>query len=583
MSSLSNNNTVAKSMNGLIVIDADTVNSSEIDVDTLVVNISGTAPTIPNPLDYSTNIATTEWVTNHAGVGYVTLNTSQTLTSGIKTFTNLPECSTSATTNNQFVNLNKLNNAISTAGNDYVHITGTETITGEKTFSNANTYINNTLTANTITATGDLTLNPVGSINCNGKTIDMTGGEIHKCPLIHSQNNNNIVVEALGTGDIILKTNGVNRVTVADNGITTFTLLPQCSSVPSTGDDLITKSYGDATYASGAGFVTTNTTQSISGAKTFTTNTLKAEAGITVKNGASAQNATLTHNTTTLDIIGTGDISIKPTNDFNVLTGTGKNITVSTPSTSLLQSTQTFTTGITNTTSYIALESPTTYITGLSTQPNLIIAGASGTIYGLKFTRGGTTLAAVNRINCSSTADTLYIEVNSGTQITITNTAVTINPDDTFNMMPTATIIQNVSSTTPSGFLYCDGGAISRTTYSRLFGVIGTTYGVGDGSTTYNKPNFQSVFLRGSGSQTTGGVTYTAAALGTIQQDAVLNPLYASNEGFRSCASGARDCVSRDRITTDPTDTNTGILPRFDRTTTENRPVNHAVYYYIRY
>tara|TARA_R110000868_G_scaffold376173_1_gene641002 strand:+ start:149 stop:1900 length:1752 start_codon:yes stop_codon:yes gene_type:complete len=583
MSSLSNNNTVAKSMNGLIVIDADTVNSSEIDVDTLVINISGTAPTIANPLDYSTNIATTEWVTNHAGVGYVTLNTSQTLTSGIKTFTNLPECSTSATTNNQFVNLNKLNNAISTAGIDYVHITGTETITGEKTFSNANTYINNTLTANTITATGDLTLNPVGSINCNGKTIDMTGGEIHKCPLIHSQNNNNIVVEALGTGDIVLKTNGVDRVTVADNGITTFTLLPQCSSVPSTGNDLINKSYGDATYASGAGFVTLSTTQSISGAKTYTTNTLKAEAGITVKNGASAQNATLTHNTTTLDVIGTGDISIKPTNDFNVLTGTGKNITVSTPSTSLLQSTQTFTTGITNTSSYIALESPTTYITGLSTQPNLIIAGASGTIYGLKFTRGGTTLAAVNRINCSSTADTFYLEVNSGTQITITNTAVTINPDDTFNMMPTATIIQNVSSTTPSGFLYCNGGAISRTTYSRLFGVIGTTYGVGDGSTTYNKPDFQSVFLRGSGSQTTGGVTYTAGAVGTIQQDAVLDPLYASNEGFRSAAAGARDCVSRDRITADPTDTNTGILPRFDRTATENRPVNHAVYYYIRY
>lgn len=43
-------------------------------------------------------------------------------------------------------------------------------------------------------------------------------------------------------------------------------------------------------------------------------------------------------------------------------------------------------------------------------------------------------------------------------------------------------------SVAPSGFLLCDGSAISRTTYSELFSVIGTTYGVGDGSTTFNLP-----------------------------------------------------------------------------------------------
>jgi len=76
-----------------------------------------------------------------------------------------------------------------------------------------------------ITATGDLSLNPVGSINCNGKTIDMTGGEIHKCDLIHSQNNTNIVVEALGTGDIVFKTNNVNRLFITDTGV--FKGLPE--------------------------------------------------------------------------------------------------------------------------------------------------------------------------------------------------------------------------------------------------------------------------------------------------------------------------------------------------------------------
>ena len=43
----------------------------------------------------------------------------------------------------------------------------------------------------------------------------------------------------------------------------------------------------------------------------------------------------------------------------------------------------------------------------------------------------------------------------------------------------------------PSGWLLCDGSAISRTTYSALFAVIGTTYGVGDNSTTFNIPNMK--------------------------------------------------------------------------------------------
>lgn len=78
---------------------------------------------------------------------------------------------------------------------------------------------NDLLNVDTITAIADLTLNPVGTINCNGHTIDMTGGEIHKVPLIHGQNNNDITFEALGTGDLILKTNNVNRLILTDAGV----------------------------------------------------------------------------------------------------------------------------------------------------------------------------------------------------------------------------------------------------------------------------------------------------------------------------------------------------------------------------
>lgn len=45
------------------------------------------------------------------------------------------------------------------------------------------------------------------------------------------------------------------------------------------------------------------------------------------------------------------------------------------------------------------------------------------------------------------------------------------------------------TNTAPAGFLLLDGSAVSRTTYARLFALLGTTYGSGDGSTTFNLPN----------------------------------------------------------------------------------------------
>ena len=53
----------------------------------------------------------------------------------------------------------------------------------------------------------------------------------------------------------------------------------------------------------------------------------------------------------------------------------------------------------------------------------------------------------------------------------------------------TGSVIPWGATSIPSGFLECDGSAVSRSTYATLFGVIGTTYGTGDGSSTFNLPN----------------------------------------------------------------------------------------------
>ena len=58
----------------------------------------------------------------------------------------------------------------------------------------------------------------------------------------------------------------------------------------------------------------------------------------------------------------------------------------------------------------------------------------------------------------------------------------------TSDVMPVGTILPFAGSSIPSGFLACNGAAVSRTTYAALFSAIGTTYGSGDGSTTFNLP-----------------------------------------------------------------------------------------------
>ena len=66
-----------------------------------------------------------------------------------------------------------------------------------------------------------------------------------------------------------------------------------------------------------------------------------------------------------------------------------------------------------------------------------------------------------------------------------------------WNPTPVGTVILSAAQSTPVGYLYANGGAVSRTTYSALFSAIGTTFGPGNGSTTFNLPDLRGTFLRG--------------------------------------------------------------------------------------
>lgn len=67
-----------------------------------------------------------------------------------------------------------------------------------------------------------------------------------------------------------------------------------------------------------------------------------------------------------------------------------------------------------------------------------------------------------------------------------------------YSVTPVGTISAFAGETAPSGWLICDGSAVSRTEYAELFAVIGSKYGIGDGETTYNLPDLRAKFLLGA-------------------------------------------------------------------------------------
>lgn len=97
--------------------------------------------------------------------------------------------------------------------------------------------------------------------------------------------------------------------------------------------------------------------------------------------------------------------------------------------------------------------------------------------------------------------------------------------------VPAGTIISYASSTAPTGYLKCNGAAISRSTYSSLFSGIGTVFGSGDGSTTFNVPDLRGEFVRGWDD---GRSIDTGRAFGSSQSDEFKSHTHTSNQDLEN-------------------------------------------------
>ena len=87
------------------------------------------------------------------------------------------------------------------------------------------------------------------------------------------------------------------------------------------------------------------------------------------------------------------------------------------------------------------------------------------------------------------------VALNENPSVAEINKVTDNNMNEIKNTINTNTPVGSISlfagTTAPNGWLICDGSAVSRTTYANLFSVIGTTYGSGNGSTTFNIPNLK--------------------------------------------------------------------------------------------
>lgn len=175
----------------------------------------------------------------------------------------------------------------------------------------------------------------------------------------------------------------------------------------------------------------------------------------------------------------------------------------------------------------------------------------------------------------TASADGLKVLIGNAAEdaLEIDQTAKTIKGINGYMMegLPSGAISDFAMQTPPEGWLACDGAAVSRTTYAALFAAIGTVWGNGNGSTTFNVPDMRGRFRRMEGTDGSSGMSADAFA---AKQD----------DGFRShthsylysnAAGAATTTISRGNLES----TGVSIVSSGPSTgvAAETRPFNVAV------
>ena len=166
-------------------------------------------------------------------------------------------------------------------------------------------------------------------------------------------------------------------------------------------------------------------------------------------------------------------------------------------------------------------------------QPHVFRVGTNNNVFVIRNDNTKVAFSSNNNFFATVTHDGVAKWLGNANTATKLETSRTINgvafdgtKDIIVDSNPVGTIIAVAYTGVPKGYMHCNGAAVNRTTYVNLFNKIGTTYGAGDGSTSFNLPNTVARFLEGG----IGAGTYYEAGLPNITGNI---------SAFKSSISGA--------------------------------------------
>ena len=197
------------------------------------------------------------------------------------------------------------------------------------------------------------------------------------------------------------------------------------------------------------------------------------------------------------------------------------------------------------------------FVTDLDAQ-NVKLTG-NQTVAGAKLFSGSITAAAGATIVEFSTDGTL-----AGNSDTVLPTEQAVKTYIGTGLVPTGTILSFAADSVPAGFLAADFSAVSRITYAALFAVIGSTWGVGNGTTTFNLPDNRAAYLRGTGTHGTNKMAdnnyYAGPAVGAYEND----KFQSFQVGSAADTTGARNyygqVYTRDAVNSSAPNAGSGVV-----------------------
>jgi phage-related tail fiber protein len=219
--------------------------------------------------------------------------------------------------------------------------------------------------------------------------------------------------------------------------------------------------------------------------------------------------------------------------------------------------------------------SNTTAMTISGTDQSVVISGTLTSNINASSITSGVLAVARGGTGLSSPGTTGNVLTSNGTAWT----SAVVPPG-----VPTGSVIYVAQNTAPTGYLKANGAAVSRTTYADLFTAIGTTFGAGDGSTTFLVPDIRGEFMRGWDD---GRGIDSGRAFGSAQTDAMqghrhgytLSPNFGAVNGLETGGNNAGSIKNEQGITSPISDGTNGT----PRTASETRPRNIALLACIKF